>query len=171
MNTIIDAHVVDEPDGAIDVDVPAGWQVVEPPPGVALLALEPDEHAAFRSNLVVTLQRRTDSIGTPSATEVDAYLTTLIDSLDARLIDVEVLDVWTSGPNPDAPERLATQRVLIAYRIDAAGHDAPLEVEMMQQHVWLHDEIVTLTASVPATVDQTTIDTLDACLESLVLAP
>lgn len=159
-----------------DVEVPDGWQRLEPPPGIALLAIEGGddvpldaEASGFRSNLVVTMQPRVTG-GVPTDGEVDDYLTTLLATLDEQLHDVEELGVWVGDDNVTTPERLATQRVLVGYRIDHAGGDAPLEVEMMQQHIWLDDEIVTLTATVPSGVDDRTIDTLNVCLESLTVS-
>lgn len=155
----------------LDVDVPDGWEVLPPPPGIALLAIDgaPDhEDSTFQSNLVVTMQPRT-TIGVPTSGEVDDYLTTLLATLDEQLDDVEELGVWTADDRPDAPERLATQRVLLGYRIPSA--DNHVDVEMMQQHIWLADDIVTITATVAAGVDDRIIDTLNVCLDSLSLAP
>lgn len=169
MSTIIDIDTSEL--GDFDVEIPQGWEVVPPPAGISLLALEPEDAVdplAFRSNLVVTVQPRTESAA-PTSAMVDDYLETLLDTLDQQLTDVEELGVWVSDEHPERPERLATQRILIAYRIDTDDRDAPLEVEMLQQHVWLADEIVTLTATVPAGVDDAMIDTLNVCLESLTI--
>ena len=149
-----------------DLDVPLGWTVVEPPDGVAFVAIadEPDDAATFRSNLVVTHQPRSaGSVGEPSVEEVNAYVETLLDALEANLADATILGVWTSGSDGD---RLATQRVLLAYRAPV-GDDDTVEVEMLQQHLWLADDIVTITVTVPAGVDQPAIDVLNTCVESL----
>jgi hypothetical protein len=178
-----------------DIEVPAGWDIVDPPTGVALLALAPvaentdsddtdsddtDSRAgagadAFRSTLVVTHQPRT-SHGEPPVEEVNEYLDMLLDAFEDNLPAAEIIGVWTAGTSEDAPERLATQRVLIGYVAPSADEDGTsvavdgVEVEMMQQHIWLADEIVTITATVPSGVDQSTIDTLNVCLESLAVA-
>ncbi len=148
-----------------DVAVPSGWVVVEPPPGVALVALAPDDGAdAFRANLLVTHQPR-PGVGEPAVDEINHHVEMLLDALEANLPDAAVLGVWTAGRSPEVPERLATQRVLVAYTAPGG-----VEVEMLQQHVWTDDSIVTLTATVPADADQVAIDTLNLCLESLTVA-
>lgn len=151
-----------------DVDVPHGWTIVDPPAGIALLAFEPEQDGAtFRSNLVVTHQPRTggpdaDVAGEPSVERVNGYVDELLDALEANLPEAIVMGVWTAGRSDTTPERLATQRVLLGYRTPDGA-----EVEMLQQHVWLDTEIVTVTATVPADVDDVMIDTLNACLESV----
>lgn len=151
-----------------DVAVPAGWTIVDPPPGIALLAVAPDDEASFRPTLVVTHQDRPpagEPAVEPAVEDVNAWLEMLLDVLETQLDRAQVIGVWTAGRSVDAPERLATQRVLVAHR---TADD--VDVEMLQQHVWTDGAIVTLTATVGADADQATVDTLNACLESLTTA-
>lgn len=150
-----------------DIEVPAGWTVIDPPQGIALVAVDagdPSDETSFRPNLVVTYQDRADGGrgAEPAVDDVNAYLDTLLDALEATLPEATVLGVWTAGASTDAPAVLATQRVLVGYRTPDGD-----EIDMMQHHVWLGDEIVTVTATVPADADQTVVDTLNACLESI----
>lgn len=150
-----------------DVEIPAGWTVIDPPDGLALVAVDPGDDAddtSFRPNLVVTYQDRSDGRRDvePDVEHVNEYLDTLLDALETSLPEATVLGVWTAGASADAPAVLATQRVLVGYRTPDGD-----EVDMMQQHVWLGGEIVTATATVPADAEQAMIDTLNACLESI----
>ena len=165
MSTSNDTAVIVEP--GWDIEIPLGWTAIDPPDGVAFVAIadEPDDTCAFRSNLVVTHQPRpTGSNGEPSVEEVNAYVEALLDALEANLPEAMVLGVWTAGRDG---ERLATQRALIAYRAPVGDGNGSVDVDMLQQHVWCADEVVTITVTVPADVDQPAIDVLNTCVESL----
>lgn len=131
--------------------VPHGWTVLNPPAGVALVAIAPTVSGDFCSNIVVTTIER------PVSEDVDAYLEGLVESLPTDFEDAEILDVWlVHDPDPT----LLAQRLVMQHRVGSSV------VHMVQQHTWLDDTVVIVTLTVPADLDEATaqelIDSLDS---------
>jgi hypothetical protein len=135
--------------------VPHGWTVLNPPPGVALVAISPIVRGDFCSNVVVTTIER------PVHDDVDAYLESLVDRLPADFEDAEILDVWlVHDPDP----ALLAQRLVMEHRVGTSM------VHMVQQHNWIGDTIVIVTLTVPADLAEATAQELLGCLDSVAAA-
>jgi hypothetical protein len=135
--------------------VPHGWTVLNPPQGVALVAIAPTVSGDFCSNVVVTTIER------PVNDDVDMYLESLVDRLPGGFEDAEILDVWlVHDPDPT----LHAQRLVMEHRVGASL------VHMVQQHTWLDDTIVIVTLTVPADLAEATAQELIDCLDSVACA-
>jgi hypothetical protein len=133
--------------------VPHGWTVLNPPPpGIALVAIEPTVTGDFCSNVVVTTIER------PVNDDVDAYLENLVETLPVDFEDAEILDVWlVHDPDPT----LLAQRLVMQHRVCASV------VHLVQQHTWLGDAIVIVSLTVPADVVHAHAQELIDCLDSV----
>ena len=139
------------------VQVPDGWLVGEPPDGVALMAVEPVLDAEVRASLVVTV------IDRPAHDEVNRYLDTVLAGLLGELDDARLLDVWTTDRMLAKPPTLG-QRLVVRHRVGG------VEVDMVQQHTWIADTIVVVTATTPVDAPDEQVELLSRCLESVRLA-
>ena len=159
------------------VRTPTSWTVVAPPPGVALVAIEPtdadDGEPRFRANIVVTM------IDRPLGNDVEAYLEDVLAHLLADLDDAEVVEVWTipqpidmagdepasssTGPAGNARPTLG-QRLIVLHRV------GEMAVETVQQHSWIDDTVVIVTATVPEDRADALAPVLCDCLDSAAVA-
>ncbi|MEL6891257.1 MAG: hypothetical protein AAFP84_06665 [Actinomycetota bacterium] len=137
-------------------DVPSGWRSIDPPDGFQLVVVEPDSHESIASNLTVQLQLQ--PAGPITAAAIDAYLTEVVDGLEAS-DGVDVVDVVVDHDGAAVPDQ-PTQRVLM--HVDIAGETA----EICQQHRWIDDCIVVSTVTVPLDGDPP-VDVLLECLECI----
>ena len=131
------------------VDIPNGWIVAEPPPGVALVATEPLDRPAPRANLVVTM------IDRPAAHDVESYLDAVLGHLLVDLDDAELIDAWTNDAGADQH----SERLLLRHSV--AGH----VVDTVQQHTWFDDTVVIVTVTAPVDLDPERAAALVTCLE------
>ena len=159
------------------VRTPTSWTVVAPPPGVALVAVEPtatdDGEPQFRANIVVTM------IDRPIGDDVDAYLENVLAHLLADLDDAEVVEVLTipqpidlTSDEPHGPGASSVgkaqptlgQRLIVLHRV------GELAVETVQQHTWIDDTVVIVTATVPEDRADDLAPVLCDCLGSVSVA-
>ena len=139
------------------VQVPGGWLVVEPPPGVALAAMDPTGDGAVRTNLVVTMVDR------PAVNDVEAYLDAVLAALLTELNDARLVDAWTTDNRRGQPPTLG-QRILVHHRVGAEL------VAVVQQHTWIDDTIVVVTVTSPIDLADDVVVVLSSCLESIAIA-
>ena len=138
------------------VQVPSGWLVVEPPPGVALAAMDPTADGVVRTNLVVTMVDR------PAVNDVEAYLDAVLATLLTELNDARLVDAWTTDNRRGQPPTLG-QRILVHHRVGAEM------VAMVQQHTWIEDTVVVVTVTAPVDLADDLVVVLSECLESVVI--
>jgi hypothetical protein len=132
-----------------EVKIPVGWITVEPPEGVSMIAVDPEPTGDVRANIVVTAEL------------VDRYLNGAVEQLTVELDGFDLIEVWTTDEQPGYP---ATQRVLAHHRVNGTT------AEMIQQHVWIDDVVVVVTATVPLGIDDQLTEVLHQCLDSVVAA-
>jgi hypothetical protein len=145
----------------LQMAVPTGWLMIDPPDGVSLIAVDPEPMGEVRANLVVTTMARPDGLGPVTADLVDEYLNGAVERLSAELDQFELIAGWTTSP---AGSRSPTQRLLGHHCVEGAT------VEMIQQHVWVDDVVVVVTATVPLGIDERLTEVLNECLESVATA-
>jgi hypothetical protein len=144
-----------------EVKIPVGWITVEPPEGVSMIAVEPEPTGDVRANIVVTIVTRPADTETVTAELVDRYLNGAVEQLTVELDGFDLIEVWTTDEQPGYP---ATQRVLAHHRVNGTT------AEMIQQHVWIDDVVVVVTATVPLGIDDQLTEVLHQCLDSVVAA-
>jgi hypothetical protein len=142
-----------------EVKIPAGWITVDPPEGVSMIAVEPEPTGDMRANIVVTMATRPTGTETVTAELVDQYLNGAVDQLSAELDEFDLIGAWTTNAEPSHP---ATQRLVAHHRVNGTT------VEMIQQHVWIDDVVVVVTATVPLGIDEQMTNVLHECLDSVV---
>jgi len=166
------------------VNTPTSWNVVEPPPGVALVAIEPaavdaDGKRTFRPNVVVTMVDR------PAGDDVDAYIEDVIAHLLVDLDGAELIDVFTirqpidltadpadaassaAGAGDAVPSAAGPnfgQRLIVQHRL------GEITLETVQQHSWVDDTVVIVTVTVPVGRADELAPTLSNCLDSVAVA-
>jgi hypothetical protein len=141
------------------VKIPAGWLTIDPPEGVSMIALEPEPCGDVRANIVVTMATRPPGTETVTAEFVDQYLNGAVDRLSAELDEFDLIDAWTTEAQLSHP---ATQRLVAHHRVNGTT------AEMIQQHVWIDEVVVVVTATVPLGIDDQMTSVLHHCLDSVV---
>jgi hypothetical protein len=142
----------------LQISVPTGWMMVDPPDGVSLIAVEPEPNGDVRANLVVTMTPRPDGLGEVTPEMIDEYLNGAVERLTAELDEFDLIAGWTAAVSAgEAP----TQRLVGHHSVQGTT------VEMIQQHIWIEDAVVVVTATVPLGIDEQMTAVLDECLESV----
>ena len=111
----------------------------------------------IRANLVVTMVDR------PTSNDVDAYLSDVLQRLNTELKDAELVEVWTIA-QPEAASDVLQQRFIVRHTVSEVA------VEMIQQHTWIDDTIVVVTATVPVDLPNDMARVVSDCLDSVGLA-
>ena len=143
----------------IDLLFPSDWISVEPPLGIAAIAVAPQSTNGVYTNIVmhcVALPTNVNAV--PS---VDRYLVEATAELFCALTNPSINAVWVSVHESQPTHALPLQqRLIVSHEVDG------LAVEMIQHHTWLDDYIVVITATIAANPDPDTIELLDRCLLS-----
>jgi hypothetical protein len=128
---------------------PDDWVPIDPPKGTVAAVVSPEATNGFHSNLVVTL--------TPlPPPDIDQYLWEAVSALTSALTEPSIEAVWVTERDDPQPQ----QRLIVRHMVEG------IAVELVQNHTWLDEGVVVISASMAIHPDSDLIAILDVCLLS-----